>query len=56
MDYWRNSPHRNALVFRTGKNPHLGPKSVNTRPKARQCGELKPVQFKDRTNDRRLLA
>ncbi|MFS7901372.1 hypothetical protein Hanom_Chr00s201329g01837981 [Helianthus anomalus] len=40
--YLRNSPHRDTLGFRTGKNPHLGPKPVNTRPKARQCGEVKP--------------
>ncbi|KAJ0880389.1 hypothetical protein HanRHA438_Chr10g0462541 [Helianthus annuus] len=56
MGYWRNSPHRDTLAFRTGENPHLGPKPVNTRPKARQCGEVKPAQFKDRTSDRRLLA
>ncbi|MFS7917324.1 hypothetical protein Hanom_Chr03g00187671 [Helianthus anomalus] len=42
--------------LRTGKNPHLGQKPVNTRPKARQCGEVKLIQFKDRTSDRRLLA
>ncbi|MFS7934477.1 putative proliferating cell nuclear antigen, PCNA [Helianthus anomalus] len=28
--------------LRTVKNPHLGPKPVNTRPKAQQCGEVKP--------------
>ncbi|KAJ0827734.1 hypothetical protein HanRHA438_Chr17g0829211 [Helianthus annuus] len=56
MGYWRNSPHRDTLAFRTGENPHLGPKPVNTRPKARQCGEVKPAQFKERTSDRRLLA
>ncbi|KAJ0441238.1 hypothetical protein HanIR_Chr16g0795381 [Helianthus annuus] len=50
------SPHRDTLAFRIGENPHLGPKPVNTRPKARQCGEVKPAQFKDRTSDRRLLA
>ncbi|MFS7931902.1 hypothetical protein Hanom_Chr04g00361471 [Helianthus anomalus] len=39
------------------ENPHLRPKSVNTRPKTRQCSEvIKPAQFKDRTSDRRLLA
>ncbi|MFS7983114.1 hypothetical protein Hanom_Chr11g00970751 [Helianthus anomalus] len=42
--------------FRTGENPHLEQKPVNTRPKARQCGEVKPIQFKDRTSDRLLLA
>ncbi|MFS7915543.1 hypothetical protein Hanom_Chr02g00166591 [Helianthus anomalus] len=42
--------------LRTGENPHLGQKPMNTRPKARQCGEVKPIQFKDRTSDRRLLA
>ncbi|MFS7909049.1 hypothetical protein Hanom_Chr01g00090271 [Helianthus anomalus] len=56
MGYWRNSPHWNTLAFRTGENPHLAPKPVNTRPKARQCGEVKPAQFKDRTSDRHLLA
>ncbi|MFS7956945.1 hypothetical protein Hanom_Chr07g00660621 [Helianthus anomalus] len=56
MSYWRNSPHRDILAFRTGKNPHLGPKHVNTRPNARQCSEVKPAQFKDQTSDRRLLA
>ncbi|KAJ0465929.1 hypothetical protein HanHA300_Chr14g0543531 [Helianthus annuus] len=43
MGYWRNSPHRDTLAFRTGENPHLGPKPVNTRPKARQCGEENPL-------------
>ncbi|MFS7995826.1 hypothetical protein Hanom_Chr12g01122641 [Helianthus anomalus] len=56
MGYWRNSPHRDTLAFRTGENPHLRPKPVNTRPKARQCGEVKPAQFKDRTSDRRLVS
>ncbi|MFS8015110.1 hypothetical protein Hanom_Chr15g01352521 [Helianthus anomalus] len=42
--------------LRTGENPHLGQKPMNTRPKARQRGEVKPIQFKDRTSDRRLLA
>ncbi|MFS7928725.1 hypothetical protein Hanom_Chr04g00324131 [Helianthus anomalus] len=56
MSYWRNSPHRDTLTFRTGENPHLGLKPVNTRPEARQCSEVKPAQFKDRTIDRRLLA
>ncbi|MFS7927188.1 hypothetical protein Hanom_Chr04g00306021 [Helianthus anomalus] len=42
--------------LRTGENPHLGQKPVNTRPKARQCSEVKLIQFKDRTSDRRLLA
>ncbi|MFS7921606.1 hypothetical protein Hanom_Chr03g00238971 [Helianthus anomalus] len=37
-------------------NPHLGPKPVNTRSKARQCDEVKPARFNDRTSDRRLLA
>ncbi|MFS7909533.1 hypothetical protein Hanom_Chr02g00095691 [Helianthus anomalus] len=32
--------------FRTGVNPHLGPKLVNTRPKTRQCGEVKPAQLR----------
>ncbi|MFS8009046.1 hypothetical protein Hanom_Chr14g01279961 [Helianthus anomalus] len=39
-----------------GENPHLGLKPVNTRPKARQCGEVKPAQFKDRTSDLHLFA
>ncbi|MFS8019329.1 hypothetical protein Hanom_Chr15g01402581 [Helianthus anomalus] len=57
MGYWRNSPsHQDTLAFRTGENPHLVLKPVNTRPKARQCSEVKPAQFKDRTSDRRLLA
>ncbi|MFS7934804.1 hypothetical protein Hanom_Chr05g00396001 [Helianthus anomalus] len=56
MCYWRNSPHRDTLVSEPGKNPHLGPKPVNTRPNARHCGEVKPVQFKDQTSDLRLLA
>ncbi|MFS8025783.1 hypothetical protein Hanom_Chr16g01479231 [Helianthus anomalus] len=56
MGYWQNSQHRDTLVFRTGENPHLRPKPVNTRPKTRLCGEIKHVQFKKRTNDRRLLA
>ncbi|MFS8012162.1 hypothetical protein Hanom_Chr14g01317621 [Helianthus anomalus] len=55
MSYWRNSPYRDTLAFRTRENPHLGPKPVNTRPKARLCGEVKLAQFKDRTSDRRLL-
>ncbi|MFS7937301.1 hypothetical protein Hanom_Chr05g00426001 [Helianthus anomalus] len=42
--------------LRTGENPHLWQKPVNTHPKARQCGEVKPIQFKDRTTDLRLLA
>ncbi|MFS7934559.1 hypothetical protein Hanom_Chr05g00392981 [Helianthus anomalus] len=42
--------------LRTGENPHLGPKPVNTRPKARQCSEIKLVQFKDRTSDLHLFA
>ncbi|MFS8025678.1 hypothetical protein Hanom_Chr16g01477941 [Helianthus anomalus] len=42
--------------LRTGENPHLGQKPVDTRPKAQQCGEIKLIQFKDRTSDRRLLA
>ncbi|MFS7956766.1 hypothetical protein Hanom_Chr07g00658381 [Helianthus anomalus] len=41
--------------IRTRENSHLGQKPVNNRPKAQQCGELKPVQFKDRTSYRRLL-
>ncbi|MFS8005786.1 hypothetical protein Hanom_Chr13g01241391 [Helianthus anomalus] len=41
--------------LRTEENPHLGPNSVNTRPKARQCGEVKLVHFKDRTSDRCIL-
>ncbi|MFS8020445.1 hypothetical protein Hanom_Chr16g01415651 [Helianthus anomalus] len=44
------------IHFRTEEYPHLGQKPVNTRPKARQCGEVKPIQFKDRTSNRRLLA
>ncbi|MFS7968952.1 hypothetical protein Hanom_Chr09g00803481 [Helianthus anomalus] len=51
MGYWRNSPYRDTLAFRTEKNPHLGPKPMNTRPKARQCGEVKSAHFKDRTSD-----
>uniref|UniRef100_A0A251TTN0 Uncharacterized protein n=1 Tax=Helianthus annuus TaxID=4232 RepID=A0A251TTN0_HELAN len=27
--------------LRTGENPHLGPKPVNTHMKARQCGKAK---------------
>ncbi|MFS7931376.1 hypothetical protein Hanom_Chr04g00355231 [Helianthus anomalus] len=42
--------------LRTGENPHLGPKPVNTRPMARQFSEVKLTQFKDRTSDLRLLA
>ncbi|MFS7950510.1 hypothetical protein Hanom_Chr07g00584111 [Helianthus anomalus] len=42
--------------LRTEENPHLGQKPVNTHPKARQCGEVKLIQFKDRTSNRRLLA
>ncbi|MFS8026755.1 hypothetical protein Hanom_Chr16g01490451 [Helianthus anomalus] len=42
--------------LRTGDNPHPGPTPVNTRPKARQCGEVKPAQFKDRTSDLHLFA
>ncbi|MFS7957776.1 hypothetical protein Hanom_Chr07g00670391 [Helianthus anomalus] len=38
------------------ENPHLGQKPVNTRLNARQCGEVKLIQFKDRTSDCRLLA
>ncbi|MFS7972808.1 hypothetical protein Hanom_Chr09g00849191 [Helianthus anomalus] len=41
--------------LRNGENPHLGAKLVNTRPKARQCGELKPAQFMDRTSDPHLF-
>ncbi|MFS7977283.1 hypothetical protein Hanom_Chr10g00902201 [Helianthus anomalus] len=52
INYWRNSLHRDTLAFRTKENPHLGPKSVNTRPKARQCSEVKPAQFNYRTSDR----
>ncbi|MFS7981324.1 hypothetical protein Hanom_Chr10g00949591 [Helianthus anomalus] len=37
-------------------NPHLGSKPVNTRSKARQCGEVKPAQFKNRTSDLQLFA
>ncbi|MFS8019772.1 hypothetical protein Hanom_Chr15g01407601 [Helianthus anomalus] len=33
--------------LQTGENPHLGSKPVNTHPKARQCGKVKPAQFKD---------
>ncbi|MFS8002964.1 hypothetical protein Hanom_Chr13g01208271 [Helianthus anomalus] len=42
--------------LRTGENRHLGSKPVNTRLKARQCGEVKPAQFKDRTSDLHLFA
>ncbi|MFS8028479.1 hypothetical protein Hanom_Chr16g01511061 [Helianthus anomalus] len=55
MVYWRNSPHWDTRL-RIRKNPHLGQKPVNTRPKARQCGEVKLIHFKDRTSDRRQLA
>ncbi|MFS7991639.1 hypothetical protein Hanom_Chr12g01073031 [Helianthus anomalus] len=41
--------------LRTGKTLTLGPKPVRTHQKARQCGEVKSAQFKDRTSDRRLL-
>ncbi|MFS7939570.1 hypothetical protein Hanom_Chr05g00453321 [Helianthus anomalus] len=41
--------------LRTAENTHLGPKPVNTRPKARQCGEVKPA-FKDRTSDLHIFA
>ncbi|MFS7905589.1 hypothetical protein Hanom_Chr01g00049441 [Helianthus anomalus] len=46
MGYWRNSSNRNTHAFRTRENPHLGPKPVNTRPKTRQCGEVKPYYKK----------
>ncbi|MFS7910151.1 hypothetical protein Hanom_Chr02g00102891 [Helianthus anomalus] len=39
LDYWRNSPHRDTLAFRIKENPHLGPKLVNTRMKARQTND-----------------
>ncbi|MFS7964599.1 hypothetical protein Hanom_Chr08g00752241 [Helianthus anomalus] len=55
MVYWRNSP-QGCTRLRTRENSHLGQKPVNTRPKARQCGEVKLIQFKDRTSDLRLLA
>ncbi|MFS7973659.1 hypothetical protein Hanom_Chr09g00859261 [Helianthus anomalus] len=42
--------------LRTGENPHLGPKPVNTRPKARQYDEVKPAHFKNQTNDLHLFA
>ncbi|MFS7941947.1 hypothetical protein Hanom_Chr06g00482301 [Helianthus anomalus] len=42
--------------LRTRENPHLGLNPVNTRPKARQCNEVKPAQFKDRTSDLHLFA
>ncbi|MFS7924166.1 hypothetical protein Hanom_Chr03g00269451 [Helianthus anomalus] len=42
--------------LRIGENPHLGPKPMNTRPKARQYGEVKPAHFKDRTSDLYLFA
>ncbi|MFS8016524.1 hypothetical protein Hanom_Chr15g01369651 [Helianthus anomalus] len=42
--------------IRTGENIHLGPKPVNTLPKARHCGEVRPAQFKDRTSDLRLIS
>ncbi|MFS7916231.1 hypothetical protein Hanom_Chr02g00174691 [Helianthus anomalus] len=54
---------RNSLLnvlskyfFERPTNLSNGPKPVNTRPKARRCGEVKPAQFKDRTSDHRLLA
>ncbi|MFS7950662.1 hypothetical protein Hanom_Chr07g00585821 [Helianthus anomalus] len=46
MGYWRNSSLRDTLAIQTGEIPHLGPKPVNTSPKAQQCGEVKPTQFK----------
>ncbi|MFS8001770.1 hypothetical protein Hanom_Chr13g01194271 [Helianthus anomalus] len=62
----RQTNHLNELLakfiisgythLRTGENPHLGPNPVNTRPKARQCGEVKLVQFNDRTSDLHLFA
>ncbi|MFS7990784.1 hypothetical protein Hanom_Chr11g01062991 [Helianthus anomalus] len=59
-----NPPNRLLTKFtttgytrlRNGENPNVGQKPVNTRPKARQCGKVKSIQFKDRTSDRRLLA
>ncbi|MFS7980251.1 hypothetical protein Hanom_Chr10g00937251 [Helianthus anomalus] len=44
------------ICLRTWENPHLGPKRVNTRSKARQCGEVKLAQFKDRTSDLHIFA
>ncbi|MFS7914963.1 hypothetical protein Hanom_Chr02g00159711 [Helianthus anomalus] len=43
------------IRLRTGENPHLRLKPVSTRPKARQCGEVKPAYFKNGTSARRLL-
>ncbi|MFS7990349.1 hypothetical protein Hanom_Chr11g01057761 [Helianthus anomalus] len=42
--------------LQTEEYPHLGPKLVNTCPKARQCGEVKPAHFNDRTSDLGVLA
>ncbi|MFS7959233.1 hypothetical protein Hanom_Chr08g00688171 [Helianthus anomalus] len=41
--------------LRTRENPHLRPKPVNTPPKARRCGEVKPAQFKNRISDHRIV-
>ncbi|MFS8029457.1 hypothetical protein Hanom_Chr16g01523581 [Helianthus anomalus] len=59
-----NPPNRLLAKFttsgytrlRTGETPHLGPKPVSTRLKARRCGEVKTAQFKDRTSDLHLFA
>ncbi|MFS7949834.1 hypothetical protein Hanom_Chr06g00576261 [Helianthus anomalus] len=56
MGYWRASPHCDTLASETGKNPHLWPKPVNTRLKARQCDGVKPAQFKDRTSNLHIFA
>ncbi|MFS8007675.1 hypothetical protein Hanom_Chr14g01263861 [Helianthus anomalus] len=48
--------HIEYTRLRTRENPHLGPKPVNTRQNARQCGEIKLAQFKDRTSDLHLFA
>ncbi|MFS7970635.1 hypothetical protein Hanom_Chr09g00823221 [Helianthus anomalus] len=56
MSYWRKFTISGYTRLQTGENPYLGPKPVNTRPKARQCDEVKPAQFKDQTSDLRLLA
>ncbi|MFS7982589.1 hypothetical protein Hanom_Chr10g00964661 [Helianthus anomalus] len=42
--------------LRTVESLHLGPKPVNILLKARQCGEVKPAQFNDRTSDLHLFA
>ncbi|KAI7731721.1 hypothetical protein M8C21_025254, partial [Ambrosia artemisiifolia] len=47
---WSSSFGLRKGYIRPGK-PYPGTKPVNTPLKARQCGEVKPVQFKDRTKE-----